>query len=105
LARPKDYVKLLTQVSKVAPTDSTVLILGETGTGKELICAAHFTILSKRSTRAFISCHLRRIPLFADLAVELFGHEMVPFTGHFSEGGMAAQLTRMKARVERLDRL
>jgi transcriptional regulator with GAF, ATPase, and Fis domain len=54
--------QVLAQVSRVAPTDSTVLILGETGTGKELIARAIHN-LSKRSTRAFIqvNCALFRL--------------------------------------------
>src|SRR6266481_7462814 len=73
--------KVLTQVSKVAPTDSTVLILGETGTGKELIARAIHN-LSKRSTRAFIRVNCAAIPP-ALVASELFGHEKGSFTGAF----------------------
>jgi formate hydrogenlyase transcriptional activator len=72
---------VLTQVSKVAPTDSTVLILGETGTGKELIARAIHN-LSKRSTRAFIRVNCAAIPP-ALVASELFGHEKGSFTGAF----------------------
>src|SRR6266446_1224528 len=70
---------VLAQVSKVAPTDSTVLILGETGTGKELIARAIHN-LSKRSTRAFIRVNCAAIPP-ALVASELFGHERGSFTG------------------------
>src|SRR5882757_770321 len=73
--------QVLTQVSKVAPTDSTVLILGETGTGKELIARAIHN-LSKRSTRAFIRVNCAAIPS-ALVASELFGHEKGSFTGAF----------------------
>src|SRR6267378_3266870 len=73
--------QVLTQVSKVAPTDSTVLILGETGTGKELIARAIHN-LSKRSTRAFIRVNCAAIPP-ALIASELFGHEKGSFTGAF----------------------
>jgi formate hydrogenlyase transcriptional activator len=73
--------QVLTQVSKVAPTDSTVLILGETGTGKELIARAIHN-LSKRSTRAFIRVNCAAIPP-ALVASELFGHEKGSFTGAF----------------------
>jgi len=73
--------QVLAQVSKVAPTDSTVLILGETGTGKELIARAIHN-LSKRSTRAFIGVNCAAIPP-ALLASELFGHEKGSFTGAF----------------------
>ena len=70
---------VLKQVSKVAPTDSTVLILGETGTGKELIARAIHN-RSKRSGRAFIRVNCAAIP--RDLiASELFGHERGAFTG------------------------
>jgi formate hydrogenlyase transcriptional activator len=70
---------VLKQVSKVAPTDSTVLILGETGTGKELIARAIHN-RSKRSSRAFIRVNCAAIP--RDLiASELFGHEKGAFTG------------------------
>jgi formate hydrogenlyase transcriptional activator len=71
--------RVLAQVSKVAPTDSTVLILGETGTGKELIARAIHN-RSKRSTRAFIRVNCAAIPP-ALIASELFGHEKGSFTG------------------------
>jgi formate hydrogenlyase transcriptional activator len=73
--------QVLAQVSKVAPTDSTVLILGETGTGKELIARAIHN-LSKRSTRAFIGVNCAAIQP-ALVASELFGHEKGSFTGAF----------------------
>jgi PAS domain S-box-containing protein len=70
---------VLSRVSKVAPTDSTVLITGETGTGKELIARAVHK-RSQRSSRAFISVNCAAIP--RDLiASELFGHEKGAFTG------------------------
>jgi len=71
--------EVLAQVSKVAPTDSTVLILGETGTGKELIARAIHN-RSKRSTRAFIRVNCAAIPPSL-IASELFGHEKGSFTG------------------------
>jgi PAS domain S-box-containing protein len=64
---------VLAQVSKVAPTDSTVLILGETGTGKELIARAIHN-QSKRASRAFIRVNCAAIPPSL-VASELFGHE------------------------------
>ncbi len=71
--------KVLAQVAKVAPVDSTVLILGETGTGKELIARAIHK-RSKRSARAFIRVDCAAIPT-ALIASELFGHEKGAFTG------------------------
>jgi len=71
--------RVLVQVSKVAPTDSTVLVLGETGTGKELIARAIHN-QSKRSNRAFIRVNCAAIPQSL-IASELFGHEKGSFTG------------------------
>ena len=70
---------VLEQVAKVAPVDSTVLILGETGTGKELIARAIHK-RSKRSSRAFIRVNCAAIPQSL-IASELFGHEKGAFTG------------------------
>ena len=71
--------RVLGQVSKVAPTDSTVLISGETGTGKELIARAIHN-RSNRSTRAFIRVNCGAISPSL-IASELFGHERGSFTG------------------------
>src|SRR5271163_1327078 len=71
--------KVLRQVAKVAPSDSTVLILGETGTGKELIARAIHK-RSKRLERAFIGVNCGAIPATL-IASELFGHEKGAFTG------------------------
>jgi formate hydrogenlyase transcriptional activator len=70
---------VLRQVAKVAPTDSTVLISGETGTGKELFARAIHK-RSNRSTRAFIVVNCAAIPQSL-IASELFGHEKGAFTG------------------------
>jgi PAS domain S-box-containing protein len=71
--------RVLKQVTKVATTDSTVLILGETGTGKELIARAIHK-RSNRSARAFIRVNCAAIPQSL-IASELFGHEKGAFTG------------------------
>jgi len=71
--------KVLRQVAKVAPSDSTVLILGETGTGKELIARAIHK-RSNRAERAFIGVNCAAIPPSL-IASELFGHEKGAFTG------------------------
>jgi len=71
--------EVLSQIAKVAPTDSTVLIAGETGTGKELVARA-IHAKSKRAGRAFVRVHCSAIPQ-ALIASELFGHEKGAFTG------------------------
>jgi formate hydrogenlyase transcriptional activator len=71
--------RVLAHVSRVAPSDSTVLILGETGTGKELIARAVHA-RSPRSSKAFIRVNCAAIPPSL-IASELFGHEKGAFTG------------------------
>jgi formate hydrogenlyase transcriptional activator len=71
--------KVLRQVDKVAASDSTVLLLGETGTGKELIARAIHR-RSRRAERAFIGVNCAAIPPSL-IASELFGHEKGAFTG------------------------
>lgn len=79
LTQSKDYKKVLQQVEQVAPTEATVLIEGETGTGKELLARAIHS-LSQRQDRPLVKVNCAA--LSEDLILsELFGHEKGAFTG------------------------
>jgi formate hydrogenlyase transcriptional activator len=83
IGKSRSLEVVLEHVERVAPTDSTVLIQGETGTGKELIARAVHNV-SSRCGRPFIKLNCAAIP-FALLESELFGHERGAFTGAIAQ--------------------
>src|SRR5271169_4822199 len=83
IGRSRSLEAVLQQVELVAPTDSTVLVQGETGTGKELIARAVHNV-SSRCGRPFIKLNCAAIP-HALLESELFGHERGAFTGAIAQ--------------------
>ena len=83
IGRSAALQKLLQQVETVAPTDSTVLIYGETGVGKELVARAIHN-LSSRSKNAFVKLNCAAIPTGL-LESEMFGHEKGAFTGAIAQ--------------------
>lgn len=79
IGRSRALKKVLLQVEQVAPSDSTVLILGETGTGKELVArAVHY--LSERRERPLVKVNCATLPVHL-IESDLFGHEKGAFTG------------------------
>jgi PAS domain S-box-containing protein len=83
IGRSSGLKRVLKQVETVAPTDATVLVLGETGTGKELIARAIHN-LSPRCDHSFVKLNCSAIPAGL-LESELFGHEKGAFTGAISQ--------------------
>ena len=79
IGKSRAIQKVLEQVAIVAPTDSTVLLHGETGTGKELVAQAIHNLSSRRE-RTFVRMNCAAIPSGL-LESELFGHEKGAFTG------------------------
>src|SRR5262245_15553298 len=82
---------VLAEVGRVAPTESTVLVLGETGTGKELIARAIHN-LSPRCHRPFLSLNCAAIPVDL-LESELFGNEKGAFTGEVAKKNGRFEMT------------
>jgi len=83
IGRSNEMLQVLSVVTKVAPTDSTVLVTGESGTGKELIARA-IHLHSRRKNRAFITINCGALPENLQES-ELFGHARGAFTGAIKE--------------------
>ena len=83
IGKSEQFIEVLNLVAKVAPTDSTVLLMGESGTGKEIIADA-IQRLSRRKDKPFVKLNCAAIPEGL-LESELFGHEKGAFTGATSK--------------------
>jgi formate hydrogenlyase transcriptional activator len=83
VGRSRALRAVLDQIKQVAPTESAVLIYGETGTGKELVARAVHQLSARRS-HAFVKCNCAAIPMGL-LESELFGHERGSFTGAIAQ--------------------